>query len=144
MNYIHCTEPYLTAADAIAAAREAAIALRYQLPLLLGSRLAPTYRMLADRFERGVVLDPFSRNALATVLAECDLAIGRGSSRHWVLHETGWGPDGSRYTPELTLVRTPEAEELFRIRKLLQRVQDRADRTIDLIAGESAVRDVRT
>lgn len=144
MHYTDCTDPYLTAADAIGAARTAASALRYQLPLLLGNRLAPTYGMLADKFERGAVLDPFTRSALATVLAECDRAIERGTSREWVADETGWGPDGPIYTSEHKLVRTQEAEELFCIRTLLQGVQDRANRTMNLIAGEATVRDIRT
>jgi hypothetical protein len=139
-----CNEPYLMAADAIGAARTVAPALRRELPPLIGSRLKPTLNMLADRFERGRVLEPFCRNAIEVVLAECDLAIERGTHRRWVLEETGWGPDGPIYTPEIALVRTQEAKKVLRIRQLLQVAKDRVDRTMDLIASEAAVRDIRT
>jgi hypothetical protein len=67
-----------------------------------------------------------------------------GNASALVLKETGCGPNGPIYTPEIALVRKQETTEVLRIRRLLQKAKDPADRTMDLIAGEAAVRDIRT
>ena len=113
-------------------------------PRLLGRRILPASGMLADRFARGCVLDAFCRNTLAAILAECDIAIARGTQEVIVLQETGWGPDGPIYSPEATVIRSSDAAELVRIRQLLETTRVVVDRTLDLIAGEEAVRTARS
>jgi hypothetical protein len=138
------SDPYTTAADCIAAARKAAPVLRDDLPRLLGRRVLPAAHMLAEKFERGNVLDDFCRTTLGAIVAQCDLAIAQGTEEKIMLQQTGWGPAGPIYSPELTIVRTDNAAEQFRIRQPLEAVQRAMDRTVDLLAAEDAVWRMRT
>lgn len=137
-------EPYLVAADAMGAARDVEAAVRNELPQLLGRGFSSTCNMLADHFEAGRVLDRMCRSAVETVLAECDCKIARGTETRWTSYESGWVAGSPVFTPELSEIRSPEAEQLFQIRKRLQRVKDLADRTMDLLAADAAIRNIRT
>lgn len=52
-SHIDLTDPYTTAAAAIAASLQAAVHLRQDLPALLGERSAGYYGILAERLEDG-------------------------------------------------------------------------------------------
>lgn len=140
---IDLIDPYATAAAAMAAAREAAAHLRQDVPSLLGERSPDTFRFLADRLERGQVLEDFCRHGLTTAIERCERAIAEGTTETMQLAETGCGPDGPVYTPERVQLRTPDAEELFGIVKILQTALEMAEKTNDAIVAQAAVERLR-
>ena len=86
---LNLTDSYATAAAAMAAARQAAIHLRQDLPALLGERSAGAFRILADRLENGSILEASARDGLATLIARCERAIAGGTTDVLQLEDTG-------------------------------------------------------
>lgn len=132
-------DPFATAAAAMGAARQAADHLRQDLPGLLGERSPDAFRILADRLERGQVLEAFCRHCLATMIARCERAIAEGTTETMQLAETGCGPDGPVYTPERVRLRTRDAEQLLGIVRVLRTAVEMAERTCDAVAAQTAV-----
>lgn len=140
---IDLTDPFATAAAALSAGREAARLLQSSLPGLLG-HVSPTFTLLAERLERGRILDEFCRHGLETLILRCRSIVKQGTTETTTLVETGCNGVLPIWTPEQVLHRTEDAEEALQALEVLRRALKIAERTHDLAAAETAVMNLRS